>query len=201
VACGSGGWDGVLALKFIHKETDMTKHEDTGTSVGECFLRPLKIASIVLLAIAPLSPGWADEYPTKACIAEIKAKNTSPNHKIKIDKLSTAKGPVYVYGARSPSKPHRVLDKTGEFETWNVELDTTWVDSSGYGCDAIHRVKVDLVRDGKRCEDIKFPYSGGTPSNPNDSFVNKNKGGATFNIGDLQKAFNDCLNDPKCDCD
>ena len=152
------------------------------------------------LALGLTRPAQA-QVNTKQCTAQIKAKNTSPNHKIKIDKLSTAAGPIYVYGARSPSKPHRVLDNTGDYETWTIELDTQWVDNEGTGCKEDHRVKVDLIRDGHKCEDVKFPYTSGKPSDPKDAFVNPSKGDAVFQIGGLQKAYDDCLSDTKCDCD
>lgn len=144
---------------------------------------------------------WADEYTNKACTAKIKAKNTSPHKEITIDKLSTAKGPVYVYAVQAPSKPHLVLENDGAAAVWTVELDTSWIDESGYGCDAIHRVKVDLLRGNTRCEDIKFPYSNGEPSDPKGSFANKSKGGSTFDLGDLQEAFNACMKDERCRCD
>jgi hypothetical protein len=165
------------------------------------YLGPLgKLFLLSVVVLTPVVSNATTSYVNQACTAKIKASNSSPNFNITIDKLATAKGPVYLYGQRSPSKPHRVINNTGNTETWDVELDTTWLDSSGYGCDAIHRVKVDLVRGAMRCEDIKFPYSGRTPSNPSDHYVNKDKGGAVFDIGDLQKAFTDCQADPKCTC-
>ncbi len=160
----------------------------------------IKLGLIVLALLTFSFNAMAAEYNTAKCTAQVKAKNTSPNHKIKIDKLSTALGPVYVYGARSPSNPHRVINNDGEFETWTVELDTAWADDNGTGCAANHRVKVDLIRDGHLCEGIKFPYSNAEPSDSNDSFKNISKGGAVFNIGNLQKAYEDCLTDPHCDC-
>lgn len=160
-----------------------------------------RLAIGMVLSMAFATHGWADEYTNKACTAKIKAKNTSPHKDITIDKLSTAKGWAYVYAAQAPSKPHRVLENDGAAAVWTVELDTSWIDESGYGCDAIHRVKVDLLRGNTRCEDIKFPYSNGEPSNPSGSFVNKSKGGSTFDLGDLQEAFNACMKDDKCHCD
>ncbi|MEQ1528850.1 MAG: hypothetical protein ABL925_05995 [Methylococcales bacterium] len=156
--------------------------------------------SLAVLLLLPISFNVAAVYNSTKCTAQIKAKNTSPKHKLKIDTLSTALGPVYVYSARSPSKPHRVINNDGNFETWTVELDSEWVDDNGTGCAGNHRVKVDLIRDSHLCENVKFPYSNAEPSDAKDSFVNTSKGGAVFSIGDLQKAYEDCLADPHCDC-
>lgn len=177
----------------------MKKHDEMNTRSRQRASRWLAIGVVLPMAVA--TQVWADEYTNKACTAKIKAKNTSPHKEITIDRLSTAKGPVYVYAAQAPSKPHRVLENDGVAVVWTVELDTSWIDASGYGCDAIHRVKVDLLRGNTRCEDIKFPYSNGEPSDPDGSFVNKNKGGSTFDLGDLQEAFNACMKDERCHCD
>ncbi|WP_150048037.1 hypothetical protein [Methylomonas rhizoryzae] len=118
----------------------------------------LSFGLLSVLCLASAMPVRA-EFNAKQCTAQIKAKNTSPNHNIKIDKLSTAAGPIYVYGSRSPSNPHRVLDNSGAYETWTVELDSQWIDDEGTGCKQNHRVKVDLLRDGNKCSDIKFPTS------------------------------------------
>ncbi len=168
--------------------------------VEERSSRPVAITFVAGLCLAGMAV-VSGAVVAEQCTAQIRAKNNSPNHKIKIDKLSTASGPIYVYSARSPSNPHRVLDNTGESETWTIELDTLLDAETGANCMADHRVKVDLIRDNHRCDDIKFPYSGQEPSNADGSFVNSSEGGAIFKLGDLQKAYEDCLNDKDCNCD
>ena len=78
-----------------------------------------------------------------------------------------------------------------------VHYTCTWL-----SCNTQRRFKLDLIKQVpggafKECVNVKFPYSGTTPS----SFDSWFPASTVPDLGDLFQAFQDCnLHDPGCTC-